>query len=102
MWLAPEERRWLQDTMDAEDAAKAARGQPQLHGRAQGPPGTDLRALYFGLVMGIYGLSLWLPSIVKAMGTNLSNTLVGFIVPIPYICRRRLRLLLEPALRPHG
>jgi ACS family tartrate transporter-like MFS transporter len=42
-------------------------------------------ALYFGLVMGIYGLSLWLPSIVKAMG-NLSTTQVGFIVPIPYIC----------------
>ena len=42
-------------------------------------------ALYFGLVMGIYGLSLWLPSIVKAMG-NLSTTQVGFIVPIPYLC----------------
>jgi ACS family tartrate transporter-like MFS transporter len=35
--------------------------------------------------MGIYGLSLWLPSIVKAMG-ELSTTQVGFIVPIPYVC----------------
>ena len=56
-------------------------------------------ALYFGLVMGIYGLSLWLPSIVKAMG-DLSNTQVGFIVPIPYVCRG-VRLVLEPALGPH-
>ena len=86
MWLAPEERRWLQDTMDAEDAAKAGGGSHSFMDGLKDPRALIYAALYFGLVMGIYGLSLWLPSIVKAMGTNLSNTLVGFIVPIPYIC----------------
>jgi MFS transporter, ACS family, tartrate transporter len=86
MWLAPEERRWLQDTMDAEDAAKSAGGSHSFMDGLKDPRALIYAALYFGLVMGIYGLSLWLPSIVKAMGTNLSNTLVGFIVPIPYIC----------------
>jgi ACS family tartrate transporter-like MFS transporter len=86
MWLAPEERRWLQDTMDAEDAVKSAGGRHSFMDGLKDPRALIYAALYFGLVMGIYGLSLWLPSIVKAMGTDLSNTLVGFIVPIPYIC----------------
>jgi ACS family tartrate transporter-like MFS transporter len=86
MWLAPEERRWLQDTMDAEDAAKAGHGGGHsFMAGLKDPRALIYAALYFGLVMGIYGLSLWLPSIVKAMG-NLSTTQVGFIVPIPYIC----------------
>jgi ACS family tartrate transporter-like MFS transporter len=85
MWLAPEERRWLQDTMDAEDAAKAAQGGHSFMAGLKDRRALIYAALYFGLVMGIYGLSLWLPSIVKAMG-NLSTTQVGFIVPIPYIC----------------
>jgi ACS family tartrate transporter-like MFS transporter len=85
MWLAPEERHWLQDTMDAEDAAKSAGGSHSFMDGLKDPRALIYAALYFGLVMGIYGLSLWLPSIVKAMGT-LSTTQVGFIVPIPYLC----------------
>jgi len=85
MWLEPQERRWLQDTMDAEDAAKSAGGSHSFMDGLKDPRALVYAALYFGLVMGIYGLSLWLPSIVKAMG-NLSTTQVGFIVPIPYLC----------------
>jgi MFS transporter, ACS family, tartrate transporter len=85
MWLAPEERRWLQDTMDAEDAAKTTSGGHRFVDGLKDPRALIYAALYFGLVMGIYGLSLWLPSIVKAMG-DLSTTQVGFIVPIPYLC----------------
>jgi MFS transporter, ACS family, tartrate transporter len=85
LWLEPQERRWLQDTMDAEDAAKSAGGSHSFMDGLKDPRALVYAALYFGLVMGIYGLSLWLPSIVKAMG-NLSTTQVGFIVPIPYLC----------------
>mgnify|MGYP006182206927 CR=1 FL=1 len=40
-------------------------------------------ALYFGLVCGIYGLGLWMPTIVAALG-KFSTAQVGFIVLIPY------------------
>jgi ACS family tartrate transporter-like MFS transporter len=40
-------------------------------------------ALYFGLVCGIYGLGLWMPTIVAALG-DFTTTEVGFIVFIPY------------------
>jgi ACS family tartrate transporter-like MFS transporter len=85
MWLEPEERNWLQDTMDAEDAVKSSGGRHSFVDGLKDPRALIYAALYFGLVMGIYGLSLWLPSIVKAMG-DLSTTQVGFIVPIPYLC----------------
>jgi ACS family tartrate transporter-like MFS transporter len=85
MWLAPEERQWLQSTMDAEDAAKTVSGSHSFVEGLKDRRSLIFAALYFGLVMGIYGLSLWLPSIVEAMG-DLSTTQIGFIVPIPYIC----------------
>jgi ACS family tartrate transporter-like MFS transporter len=85
MWLAPEERQWLQATMDAEDAAKTAAGSHSFVAGLKDRRSLVFAALYFGLVMGIYGLSLWLPSIVEAMG-DLSTTQIGFIVPIPYVC----------------
>jgi ACS family tartrate transporter-like MFS transporter len=84
-WLAAEERRWLQETMDAEDAAKTASGSHSFMAGLKDRRSLIFAALYFGLVMGIYGLSLWLPSIVEAMG-DLSTTQIGFIVPIPYLC----------------
>lgn len=43
-----------------------------------------LAALYFGMPLGAYGLSYWLPTIVKGFGaTNLQN---GIINVIPWIC----------------
>jgi len=85
MWLAVEERTWLQKKMDSEDAAKGSGHKHSFMAGLKDPRALVFAALYFGLVMGIYGLSLWLPSIVKAMG-DLSTTQVGWIVPIPYVC----------------
>ncbi|UZK67063.1 MFS transporter [Sphingomonas sp. M1-B02] len=43
-----------------------------------------LAALYFGMPLGAYGLSYWLPTIVKGFGaSNLQN---GVINVIPWIC----------------
>jgi len=38
--------------------------------------------VYFAIVVGLYGISFWLPQIVQAMG--FSNTATGFVVAIPY------------------
>ncbi len=49
---------------------------------------TDIKVLglaivYFGYSVGLYGVALWLPQIVKSMGvSNLAN---GFVVALPYI-----------------
>jgi MFS transporter, ACS family, tartrate transporter len=42
-----------------------------------------LAVVYFGYSVGLYGVALWLPQIVKGMGvSNLAN---GFVVALPYI-----------------
>jgi ACS family tartrate transporter-like MFS transporter len=40
--------------------------------------------LYFALVTGIYGISLWLPQIIKAFG-GLSDLGVGVVSTVPYL-----------------
>jgi MFS transporter, ACS family, tartrate transporter len=82
-WLPAEEREWLTRTMDAELAHKQ-KGQPHHFLAGLKDPRTiAYSALYFGLVCGIYGLGLWMPTIVAALG-KFSTTQVGFIVAIPY------------------
>ncbi|MFE4542666.1 MFS transporter [Arthrobacter sp. NPDC056727] len=82
-WLAADERDWLTRTMD-EELAHKQKGQPHHFLAGLKDPRTiAYSALYFGLVCGIYGLGLWMPTIVAALG-KFSTTQVGFIVAIPY------------------
>jgi ACS family tartrate transporter-like MFS transporter len=82
-WLKPEEREWLSNTMSAELAHKQKSGNHNFLAGLKDPRTIAYSALYFGLVCGIYGLGLWLPTIVKALG-KFDSTQVGFIVFIPY------------------
>jgi MFS transporter, ACS family, tartrate transporter len=82
-WLTTEERDWLTSTMDKELADKQSTGSHHFFAGLKDPRTIAYSALYFGLVCGIYGLGLWLPTIVKALGT-FNTTQVGFIVFIPY------------------
>lgn len=82
-WLKEDERRWLSTTM-AKETADKQRGGP--HSFLDGLK--DRRALVyaflnFGMVCGIYGFGLWLPTVVSGLG-KLDPAQVGFIVVIPY------------------
>ena len=86
-WLADDEREWLTRTMD-EELARHSKGRPHHFLAGLKDPRTiAYSALYFGLVCGIYGLGLWMPTIVAALG-DFSTTQVGFIVAIPYTVQR--------------
>ena len=41
-------------------------------------------AIYFGLVLGLYGFGFWAPQIIKALG-HLTNQQVGLVSAIPYL-----------------
>ena len=82
-WLAPDERRWLTETMNAEDVAKASIGEHSFVAGLKDRRALVFSALYFGLVFGIYGLGLWLPTVVTEIG-DFSNAQVGGIVFVPY------------------
>jgi len=79
-WLEPAERDWIEATL-----AREAPPQDGNHWRAL----TDPRILilgvaYFGVVMALYGLSFWLPQIIKGFGASTLAT--GFLAAIPYGC----------------
>ena len=82
-WLAEDERTWLAETMEAEDRAKQATGEHSFLAGLKDRRTLAFSALYFGLVFGIYGLGLWLPTIVDEMG-DFSDAQVGLIVFVPY------------------
>jgi ACS family tartrate transporter-like MFS transporter len=82
-WLKPEEREWLQGRLDRERAEREA-----ILDLSWFRSMLDWRVIALGLVyMGCnipqYGLSFFLPQIVKAFGV--SNLTAGFITAMPYL-----------------
>jgi ACS family tartrate transporter-like MFS transporter len=80
-WLAPAERDWLarQAAGDAPDAADAREIAPALRDRRA----LGLGVAYFGVVLALYGLSMWLPQIVEGYG--LGAVAAGFVTALPFL-----------------
>ncbi|BCZ81353.1 permease [Paraburkholderia terrae] len=80
--------RWLRDDEKAliEADLQAESGHHKLHSLRDGlasPRVLLLSAIYFFFTMGLYGVSFWLPSLVKASGV--SGTLnIGLLSAVPY------------------
>ena len=88
-WLpsGPNEARWLTDEEKHVIAARLAAEDTSQH-RGFLPALLDVRVYalgiaYLGYATGYYGVQLWLPQIVQAMG--FSNFATGFMVALPFI-----------------
>ena len=86
-WLAEDERRWLVQTLAAENQERSA-GRAN-HGIWAGL--RDKRVLFLALVFfliqfGNYPLAFWLPQLVKSIGPELSAVQVSLLTAIPYAC----------------
>jgi MFS transporter, ACS family, tartrate transporter len=82
-WLDPEERTWLvarleQERMQRESVRRYSVTQALLN-----PKVLALSLVYFGAVATNYGLSFFLPQIVKAFGV--SNVQAGLVAALPYV-----------------
>ncbi len=80
-WLSLEECRQIETTLAAERGA----GEGHIQGIAQALSDTRVLLLclvYFAIVVGLYGITFWLPQMVQSMG--FSNRAVGWIVAVPY------------------
>ena len=80
-WLADDEKRWLTETIAAE---RAQAGTPQHGGwrAVRSPVIVALALAYFGINLSIFGLSFFLPQIVRAF--HLSLGMVGVVAAIPF------------------
>ncbi|MCO4878415.1 MFS transporter [Paraburkholderia caribensis] len=79
-WLTKEERELLERNIAAEDATKEdhAIGKVMLSPRV-----LMMSLIYFSFVMGLYGVSFWLPTIIKSTGVTDAFT-IGLLSAIPF------------------
>ena len=79
-WLTPEEKALLAHNLEAEDKHKT---EHKLVDAFTSGKVWVLCAIYFTLMIGLYGIAFWLPTIVKAFGLK-GYLRVGLITAIPY------------------
>jgi MFS transporter, ACS family, tartrate transporter len=83
-WLRPEERDWLESRLAGESRLKqAAAGHFSFLRSVADPRILTLALVYFCLNGGSYGVSYFLPTIVKGFG--LSNFVTGVVSALPFV-----------------
>src|SRR6185369_8094720 len=81
-WLEPDERSWLVARLEHEHRQREAARRYSVTQALMDPKVLLLSLVYFGAVATNYGLSFFLPQIVKAFG--MSNLQAGFVTSLPY------------------
>ena len=85
-FLEPEEKQWLLDTLAKERDLKMSKKSVSKWQAFQDKKVWHLSFSYLCYVITLYGLGLWMPQIIKSLSSTLTNTGVGLISAIPYIC----------------
>jgi len=83
-WLSLEERGWLASVIEKEESALHGVDDHGLGQVFRDPRTLSMGVAYFGVVLALYGLSMWLPQIVTGFGIGPIS--VGFITAIPFLC----------------
>ena len=82
-WLAPDERIWLAERLELEQRSRKAVYDYTVLESLVNPRVLGLSLVYFGAVATNYGLSFFLPQIVKAFGLNIFLTTL--VSATPYV-----------------
>lgn len=84
-WLDGEERNWLINALREDDLKKKATKNMRFIDVVKDLSVWRLAAIYLTWVVGLYGIGLWLPTIVRDFPGELSNIQIGLIAIIPYL-----------------
>jgi MFS transporter, ACS family, tartrate transporter len=82
-WLEPDERKWLQNRLDAERANRETFFNMGWLKSMLAPRVLALGILWFFALTPQWGLNFFLPQIVKDFG--LTNVQAGFVTTVPYV-----------------
>jgi MFS family permease len=83
-WLRPQQRTWLQERLDSEQAQREAVRKYSLGEAFRNPKLWLLTLAYVGQNGSAYGLVFFLPLIVKGLGV--STDWIGLVSALPYLC----------------
>lgn len=88
-WLKPDERAWLQQQIDSEEAETASRHSLSIKAALTKGRVWALAFVYFGITYGLYAINFFLPTIVagfaEQFNTDFTVMQQGFIVAIPFV-----------------
>lgn len=82
-WLTEDQREWLQQTLHTEANVAPEAGSSVFAAFRMGTIWI-LALVYFGLNTVSYGVSMWLPNLIKSLG-GMSNFTIGVLSAIPYV-----------------
>jgi MFS transporter, ACS family, tartrate transporter len=83
-WLTDEEKQWIVARLQREREESRSRAHHTLGEALRSRRVWTLAFIYFSVIMSFYGISLWLPQIVRSF-SGMNDVLVGFISAIPYV-----------------
>jgi ACS family tartrate transporter-like MFS transporter len=84
-YLTAEEKAWIGARLEAERRAKEAVRVYKVWDAFFNPKVLLLALNYFGIVVASLGMLIFMPQIIKSLGT-FSNMTVGWLTMIPYVC----------------
>ncbi|WNB92922.1 MFS transporter [Bacillus sp. NEB1478] len=84
-WLTKEEKEWLIQEIRHENEQKESNKHHSARQVLTNPHVWRLSFIYLTLVIGLYGIGFWMPTIIKSFSSILTNTQVGLITMVPYI-----------------
>jgi MFS transporter, ACS family, tartrate transporter len=82
-WLSQQEKQALAGTLAAEAGVTRAAGYAGLGEALTRPRVLMLGALYFLIVVGLYGIGFWMPQVIQTFG--LTPLKIGFLTAVPYL-----------------
>ena len=83
-WLKGDERAWLLDRLSVEQQAESAASNGGFWQVLISPRIWALSLVYFGVSTTMYGVTLWLPSVIQSL-SGLSNLATGLIAVLPFL-----------------
>ena len=82
-WLSEDEKQILEANIAADNKGKTEH--PGIGKVFSDPRVWGMSLIYFAFVMGQYGLTFWMPTLVKSAGVK-DTFMVGVLSAIPYVC----------------
>jgi ACS family tartrate transporter-like MFS transporter len=83
-WLNRDEQAWIESRLDAERRDVLRGGRHSFSGAMGSGRVWTCAFVYFGIIMSFYGVSFWLPQIVRAF-SGFNDFLVGLVSALPYV-----------------
>lgn len=84
-FLTPEEKAWIQADLLREERQKLDQHQYSVLQAVSNARVWRLAAIHFGMLIGLYTLSFWVPQLVKSFSRRYSNSTVGFLLMVPHL-----------------